>query len=585
MLNKFTAQKNSKTLKNKMLQNTYQELGKPLDNYVHIYNSSPIAYLTLDEQGLIKQANSSANRLLSRANEVLLNKKLEQFIHSSDLDNYHFFIKDLLDNKNNSRVTVKLLSQDIGYRPHECSGFKLIGCSRPLCKHQDPLLYVTLQGVVQRNVKNDIELYLTLQNVSEYLRNEEIISCLNKKLEEKVFQQTDRLVQNNLDLTKKITELKQSKQQLAEREAKLNAIFDATIEGIVTFDQSGLIVSTNIAVTTHFGYSQPELIGCPFNLLISPLQGNEQFETLINQLISKHRSVLINQTYEVDGIRKDRSILPLEVSIVEYSIDGALYFTSILRDISLRKQQELKEKAQLTKLAHVTRLCLIDEMGSGIAHEINQPLTAIANYSQACLRLMTVEKPDFTQLSDILLKTHQQALSLGHIIHRIKNLVSYQEAIRSNTNINTLIQDMVSLCRVDLNNNNINLCLDLQEDMPQLMIDTVQIEQVLLHLIRNSIDALKDTKKQRQLLIQSAIRNLNHIEVRVQDNGSGIHEAKKESILNTFFTTKIMSMGMGLSISKSIVESHQGILDFITKTNEGSTFYFLLPIENVPDAN
>ncbi|RIZ68095.1 MAG: PAS domain S-box protein [Methylococcales bacterium] len=576
MLYKLTGHRNSKRL-----HNTFQKLSRSFDNYIQCYNSSPIAYLTLNEQGVIKQANPSATHLLTGSNEVLLDEKLETFIHSSDQDDYHFFIKDLLDNKNDSIVTVKLVNRGIEYRQPECSGFRLIDCSRSLCKHQNPLLYIVLRGVVNRNIKNGVEFYLSIQNVSESLRNQEIITCLNQKLEEKVFQQNAKLVQNNLDLTKKITELTQSKKQLAEREAKLNSIFDASMEGIVTFAQSGLIVSTNMAVETYFGYSQQELLNRPFNILIASLQINKPFQTLIHQLITKDPTVLINQIYEVNGIRKDGSTLPLEVSIVKYSIDGALYFTGILRDISLRKQQEQKEQTHLTELAHVARLCLIDEMGSGIAHEINQPLTAIANYSQACLRLMHVEKPDFTQLSDILLKIHQQSLSLGQIIHRIKNLVSYQAAIRTNTNINMLIQEVVSLCMLDFNRNNIHICLNLLEDMPEIMIDNVQIEQVLLHLIRNSIDALKNSKNQRQLLIQSCIRNLNQVEVSVQDNGSGVDEGEKNTILNTFFTTKIMGLGLGLSISKSIVESHQGILDFTSKTNEGTTFYFLLPIKTV----
>jgi len=138
---------------------------------------------------------------------------------------------------------------------------------------------------------------------------------------------------------------------------------------------------------------------------------------------------------------------------------------------------------------------------------------------------------------------------------------------------------------IDFNRNNIYICLDLLEDMPDIMIDNVQIEQVLLHLIRNSIDALKNSKNQRQLLIQSCIRNLNQVEVSVQDNGSGVHESEKNTILNTFFTTKVMGMGVSLSICKSIVESHQGSLDFISKTNEGTTFYFLLPIETLSNVS
>ena len=567
-------------VQNEELQRAHEELSASRDDFARIYNLSPVAYLALNEQGIVKRANMAATQLLGCSIEALVNKKLGKFIHPSDQDNYYFFIRDLVMEKNNQILNAKLVTNISEPIHSECQGFKLLGCSRSLCIHNNQFTYVELRGAVNNNYQNDIQICLAIQDVTEYKHTQETISCLNEKLEKKIFEQTSALIESNLDLTKKIEELKHSKQQLWEREAKLNAIFNASIEGIVTIDTSGTILSVNTAVANIFGYSEEELIGCSYNKLVSPSQSNKQGHDVKSYLQAKVPNV-IGLIREVDGMRKDGSLVPLDISLVEFSIDGASYFTGILRDVSLRKQQEQQEKEHLEELAHVTRLCLIGEMGSGIAHEVNQPLTAIANYTQACLRFIGAENPDLNQLGEILFKIHQQALKAGQIIHRIKDFVSHRKIYRTDTDINILVEDAVSLCASDFKQNNIKLELDLAKNIPDVTIDDIQIEQVLLNLIRNSIDSLKGMpqKSQRQVLIQTCMNNLNQVEVKVNDNGSGIDEALKEKILTPFFTTKSTGMGMGLSISRSIIEAHQGVFNFNSKAEEGATFSFILPVK------
>jgi C4-dicarboxylate-specific signal transduction histidine kinase len=313
---------------------------------------------------------------------------------------------------------------------------------------------------------------------------------------------------------------------------------------------------------------------------MAPSQRRKQGHDVKSYLQAKVPSI-VGLIREIDGMCKDGSVVPLDISLVEFSIDGASYFTGIVRDVSLRKHQEQQEKEHLEELAHVTRVALMGEMGSGIAHEVNQPLTAITNYTQACLRFIGAENPDLAQLGDILFKIHQQALKAGQIIHRMKNFVSPRNVYRINADINTLVEDAVSLSATEFKQSKIRLELDLENNIPEVTVDIVQIEQVLLNLIRNSIDALKDMpqKIQRQILIQTSLKNLNEIEVKVNDNGSGIDDAQKEKILTPFFTTKSTGMGMGLSISRSIIEAHQGIFEFKSKPEEGTTFYFTLPVK------
>ena len=579
LLFEFQVHQKELELQNKELKQTQLELSLSRDDFARIYNLSPVAYLSLDDQGIIRKANLAAELLLDSSKVALVNARLGKFIHVSDQDKYVLFLNDLVKEKEDQILSVRLEHKNTKGRPQECHGFTLYDCPRSLCVQDNQFSYVELRGTVSANHENSLEICLAIQDVTEYKHNQEIISCLNEKLEQKILEQTAALIESNLDLTRKIEELKHSKHQLWEREAKLNAIFNASIEGIITIDGAGTILSINKAVESIFGYSENELIGWPFNKLMSPAQRKNQDHDLKSYLQTKAPSV-IGQILEVEGLHKDGYVIPLDLALVTFSIDGVNYFTGIVRDVSLRKRQEQQEKEHLDELARVARLCLIGEMGTGIAHEVNQPLTAIASYAQACLRFIGVENPDLDQLGDILFKIHQQALRAGQIIHRMKDFVSSRKEERTIININSLVDDAVCLSATDIKHKKINMTLDLAENLPDVTVDRVQIEQVLLNLIRNSSEALIDlpATSQRLLSIQTRMKNLNQVEVVVKDNGPGIDEIHKEKILTPFFTTKPTGMGMGLSISRSIIEAHEGILSFNSKPEAGTTFYFTLPV-------
>jgi PAS domain S-box-containing protein len=268
--------------------------------------------------------------------------------------------------------------------------------------------------------------------------------------------------------------------------------------------------------------------------------------------------------------------------VVSYAEDGTpLRMIGTNTDISQRKFQEQKDKAHLNQLSHVTRLGLMGEMASGIAHEVNQPLTAISTYTQVSLNIMKAESPDLVKLVDIIYKTQQQALRAGQIIRRMREFVKSNTKQTSIADINKLIEDAVSLCLPDLRFRNIGLTFELKSPLPLINIDTIQIEQVIINLIRNSADALDSCPKnqQREISIQSLLTLNNGIEIRIKDNGQGISEDEQQKILMPFYTTKAEGMGMGLSISNSIIEAHHGTLRFNSKVGNGTTFYFNLPIQ------
>ncbi len=391
---------------------------------------------------------------------------------------------------------------------------------------------------------------------------------------------TEHLSKSDNALSKTVDQLNYSRHQLLEREAKLNSILNASIEGIIVIDTKGTIVSVNAAVESIFGYSAEELIGQRV-IQLMPITIRKKQDYYLEKYLRIFIPKAIGQIREVEGLRKDGSLVPLDMSIAEFPLDGMQYFSGIVRDVSTRKHQELQEKEHLEKLAHVTRLGLMGEMASGIAHEVNQPLSAVVNYTQVCLRFLQNEKPDLEKIGDVMLKANQQALKAGQIIHSMREFVKQRKIQRSTVDINDLVYDAISLFESDFKQHLVAMRFELTKSLPIVFIDRVQIEQVLLNLIRNSIDALKDLPQftQRQLSIETSLNELNYIVVRVKDNGPGLTPLQQEKILTPFFTTKSSGMGMGLSISRSLVEAHHGTLHFNSKEDKGTTFYFTIPTE------
>jgi signal transduction histidine kinase len=212
-------------------------------------------------------------------------------------------------------------------------------------------------------------------------------------------------------------------------------------------------------------------------------------------------------------------------------------------------------------------------------------VSAISSYTQVSINLINTESPDLVKLTEILNKTQQQALRAGRIIHRMREFVKSQSKHRSTADINTLIHDAVSLCSAELKHNDIKLTFQLENNLPSIYVDHIHIEQIIINLIRNSADALQNlpAKQHRCLTIYSRLTLNNAIQVGVKDNGPGLDEEQQQKILTPFYTTKTDGMGMGLSISRSLIEAHEGALRFNSKPGKGSTFYFTLPIQRKSD--
>lgn len=555
-------------------QQQNSEIQQCQHNYAHIYHHSGVGYLTLNEQGIVQGVNTAAEKILDTTQAVLLNNTLDDLIDVVDLNSYRSFINAAINQQNSPLFTFRLRSTN-----EARSLSRKTKNEHKNNRINDATTYIECQYTFDTSPRGALLIYLTINDITEHKYAQARADYLNEHLNRKILEQSGELIASSQQLLKKVAELNQSKQLLQEREARLHSIFNAAVEGIITINAAGNIVAVNASVSRIFGFSEQELVGHSIIKLL-PWTKTKHYHRYLKKYLTTYIPKIVGKITEIEGANKDGTLIPIDLSVSEFSLEGERYVTGMVRDITLRKQQERHDKALLDELAHVTRLGLMGEMASGIAHEVNQPLSAIASYTQACLNFMQHGEPDLVQLGNILQKTQQQALNAGQIIHRMRDFVKFKTIHRTGVDINGLVQICIDLCIAELKHNETILRLELCQNLPLVSVDSVQIEQVLINLLRNGIDALKTLppNMRRQLSVQTKLNSEYAIEVRVKDNGLGIAEDEQKKILTPFFTTKSDGMGMGLSISHSILKAHEGSLHFNSKIGKGTTFYFTLPV-------
>jgi two-component system sensor kinase FixL len=252
---------------------------------------------------------------------------------------------------------------------------------------------------------------------------------------------------------------------------------------------------------------------------------------------------------------------------------------SASRDVT---EHVLDKKARLRgqQLAHVFRLSTMEEMASGMAHEISQPLAAIVNYTRGCVRYLENAEHDKAQLTEIMAKAVAQAERAGEVIHRLKNFFCKGQLIKTPCKINSLIRESASFIRNELNTSKTKIDFDLDKDLPLISADKIQVQQVMLNMMQNAMDAMKETPhRNRRIHIKTKPFDRKNIEIIVSDTGPGFSKEIITKVFRPFFTTKAHGRGMGLAICRSIIEAHGGEFTINPNTEAQSWIRFTLPLE------
>lgn len=374
-----------------------------------------------------------------------------------------------------------------------------------------------------------------------------------------------------------ITERKSSESKIIEARSYSEAIIDATFEGVVTLGSDGRIRSFNREAQLIFGYSIDEAIGLAFQQFL-PNDLHEEHQQYIEYFRRTGKLKYVFTRREAQLLRKDGSEFPAYVAVHEMEHQAQRQFVCMIRDISQERAAENQIRIQRAQLAHVDRLSLLGEMASNIAHDVNQPLTAISLFSQAGKRILDAGKLD--QLPDLFDKVSLQAQRAGAVIERMQTMLRAQTSWQQSVDCNKLAREVVVLAEAEASSWNIVIELELDEQLPTISIDSVQIQQVMLNLLHNGMESMRSVACENGNTIKLKTRVLdgNTVQISVIDKGRGITDAVAENIFMPFFTTKDSGVGMGLSISQAIVMAHGGAMQFENGERSGAIFSFTLPV-------
>jgi two-component system sensor kinase FixL len=365
-------------------------------------------------------------------------------------------------------------------------------------------------------------------------------------------------------------------QTLREREAHLQSILDTVPDAMVVIDEKGIMQSFSAAAERLFGWTASETIGRNVDMLM-PSPFREAHDGYIRRYLTTGERRIIGIGRVVVGLRRDGSTFPMELSVGEVKLTANRFFTGFVRDLSERQQTEARLQELQSELVHVSRLTAMGEMASGLAHELNQPLSAIANYLRGSVRLLDKgDAADIPRLKDALDKAAAQALRAGDVIRRLRDFVGRGEVERRIESASKMVQEASALALVGAKELGVRVTMEFDPKADAVLADRVQIQQVVINLIRNAMDALPAVER-RELKVTTSDGGDGFTAVLVSDTGPGVSEEVRERLFQPFTTTKKEGMGVGLSICRTIVEAHGGSIWAESNADGGATFGFTLP--------
>jgi len=362
--------------------------------------------------------------------------------------------------------------------------------------------------------------------------------------------------------------------ELEAREAHLRSILDSVPDAMIVIDDHGVIQSFSSAAERQFGWTATEAIGQNVSFLMpEPYRGSH--DGYLSRYLSTGERRVIGLGRVVVGAHRDGSTFPMELAVGEMRSGDRRFFTGFVRDLSERQEAERRFQDVQSELAHVSRLSAMGEMASALAHELNQPLSATANYIQGSRRLLDEEPIDKEVIGDALTMASDQMFRAGDIIRRLRDFVSKGETERQIESLPKLLEEAGALAMVGAKDRGVRLRYDIVPEVGAVMVDKVQIQQVVLNLMRNGVEAMAESER-RDLVVSARPAPDDMVVVSVSDSGTGLSPEVASQLFQPFVTTKKHGMGVGLSISRTIVEAHGGRIWAEGEPGQGTTFHFSL---------
>jgi two-component system, LuxR family, sensor kinase FixL len=376
-----------------------------------------------------------------------------------------------------------------------------------------------------------------------------------------------------------ITDRKLTEAALVGAEAYAQAIVESALDAVISIDNGGAIESFNQAASSMFGYRSDEIRGQHCRSLAATSFYRE-FDRYFqrSQTPAKGFPKVRANSLELNGCDKYDNEFPIVLSMREILDVGKKKYVILIRDLTEQRRAEKEVREQRDMLAHVDRLNTLGEMAAGIAHEINQPLTAISMYAQSGLRFLRRQNPQLQRLEDALEKLSQQAHRAGAVIERMQEMTSPHQSHQEVVATERLLREVHDLAEVDAQIRNFIIVLRLDDELPHVNCDPVQIQQVILNLLRNGMESMRANHcKPGSKIILQARTSATQVRISITDDGLGVSRKFEKQLYQPFATTKASGMGLGLSISRSIIAAHGGQIEFSNNKTRGATFTFGLP--------
>jgi two-component system, LuxR family, sensor kinase FixL len=369
--------------------------------------------------------------------------------------------------------------------------------------------------------------------------------------------------------------LKRTRRQAAAREAHLRSILDTVPEAMIVIDEQGAIQSFSAAAERLFGYASSEVTGRNIKMMMpSPYRDNH--DAYLARYLATGERRIIGIGRVVVGERKDGSTFPMELAVGEMVSGQTRFFTGFIRDLTERQKAEARLQELQAELVHISRLTALGEMASALAHELNQPLSAIASYMKGSRRLLEGSSDQQSiMIREAMDKAAEQSLRAGQIIRRLRDFVARGETERRIESLKKLLEEASALALVGAKDRGVRVIYSFDPTLDWVLADKVQIQQVVLNLVRNAIEAMEQSSR-RELTIGTERAADNMAIVRIVDTGTGIAPEIADQLFQPFITTKTQGLGVGLSISRTIVESHGGQIWVEPNPIGGTVFRFTL---------
>jgi two-component system sensor kinase FixL len=362
---------------------------------------------------------------------------------------------------------------------------------------------------------------------------------------------------------------------LTVREQHLQSILETIPDAMIVIDEAGLIRDFSQTAERLFGWARGEVVGHNVSMLM-PSPYREAHDSYLERYYRTGERRIIGTGRVVVGERSDGSTFPMELAVGEMRLGEGRFFTGFVRDLTERQQTETRLQELQSELLHVSRLTALGEMASALAHELNQPLGAIANYMGGARMLLDRDEIPRTRLEETLEKTAAEALRAGEVIRRLREFLARGETERRIEHLPKLIEEASALALVGAKDLDVRVRFDFHPDLDLVLADRVQIQQVVLNLIRNAMDAMEGTDR-RNLVVTTQPAEHDMALISVADSGPGIDPEIADRLFQPFVSTKAEGMGVGLSISRTIVEAHRGRIWVEANPGGGTIFRFTLP--------